>query len=253
MDINRKTYFITGASSDVGLAYIEYIDLHREEPCKVIAHYHSSKEALIELQTKLQQVELECVAADLGVKEDVDRLILYVKNSVGCPDYILHFPASKYEAMTFKNFNWDNVEKEINIQVRSIAEIMSSFLPLMTKMSGKNRKVVVMLTSYVYNVPPKYMSHYITAKYALLGLMKSAAIEYAQKNININGVSPSMMQTKFLSNMDERQIEIQARNSVRKRNLEVKDVIPTIDFLVSEGSDCMYGAIMNLSAGEIMV
>lgn len=37
-------------------------------------------------------------------------------------------------------------------------------------------------------VPPKYMMHYSIVKHALLGMMKSLAAEYGDKNININGL-----------------------------------------------------------------
>lgn len=252
MKEDLKVYLIIGASSDVGKAYIQYVETQKEE-CIVVAHYNSSYRELEELRESFTYIQLSCIAADLTSENEMEQLIHYVKNQYGCPDYILHLPASKYEAMPIRKFDWDIVQKEIDIQVRSLAEILSAFLPMMAKREQGYGKVVVMLTSYVYNVPPKFMSHYIIAKYALLGLVKSAAIEYAEKGININALSPSMIDTKFLSNLDERQIEIQVRNSVIRKNLSAEDVIPAIDFLFSKGSDHMYGANINLSTGEAMI
>ena len=58
-----------------------------------------------------------------------------------------------------------------------------------------------MLTSCTTNIPPKYLASYVTSKYALLGLVKALSNEYADKGIRINGISPSMIETKFLENI----------------------------------------------------
>jgi 3-oxoacyl-[acyl-carrier protein] reductase len=90
-------------------------------------------------------------------------------------------------------------------------------------------------------MPPKYQTAYTTVKYALLGLMKSLATEYASKGITINGVSPDMIQTKFLSNLPGLIIEQYAESRPQKQILKVDDVIPTFAFLLSDGADNING------------
>ena len=86
-------------------------------------------------------------------------------------------------------------QNDIDIALRSLVIILNSFISDMTK--AKFGKIVVMLTSCTTNIPPKYLASYVTSKYALLGLVKSLANEYADKGIRINGVSPSMIFTKY--------------------------------------------------------
>ena len=59
-----------------------------------------------------------------------------------------------------------------------------------------------------------------------------------------------MMETKFLQNIDERFIEMAASSARMQRNIQVKEVIPAIQFLLSEGSDYMNGVNINLSGGD---
>lgn len=249
MENMQKTYLIIGASSDIGLQYILYLE-NKKETCRVIAHYHSSSKLLEEYSAQFCFVTLELIQADLLIESEVVKMLDELKNRDVCPDYILHLPAGRFETMPIKQFKWELYETELNIQVKSLGMAFAAFLPQMAK--RKSGKVVVMLTSYVYDIPPKYMSHYIVAKYALLGLMKAAASEYMGKGLQINALSPAMIETKFLSNIDDRAVEINARNSKLGRNLLPEDVIPTIDFLFSSGADCMNGANINLSAGENM-
>ncbi len=107
-----------------------------------------------------------------------------------------------------------------------------------------------MLSSYVIGVPPKSLSHYTVSKYAMLGLMKSLASEYADKNIQINSVSPSMIETKFLNNINEKLVEISAYNNPLKRNANIDDVVPVIKMLLSKESDYINGVNIPITGGS---
>ena len=93
---------------------------------------------------------------------------------------------------------------------------------------------------------------YSIVKHALLGMMKSLAVEYGDKNVNINGLSPNMVETKFLDNIDSRIVEMAALNTIRKRNISISGVVDAIDFLLSDRSDYINGVNLNLTDGNIM-
>ena len=140
------------------------------------------------------------------------------------------------------------MDKAYQIQVRALARLCQSVLPVMAK--DKLGKAVIMLSECTLGMPPKYMTEYVTVKYAALGLMRALSLEYADKNINVNGLSPGMMETKFLSEIDARFIEMNAAGSVKKRNVTTEETAQAIAFLVSEGSDYMNGVNLNLSGGN---
>ena len=249
-------YLVVGASSEVGITLIRDIlsgkgntteSGERMENLSILAHYAHSDEALMKLKEEFPDVDITLAQADLGSMEDTERFIGQIAEW-GCPDAVVYLPASKFEYMRVKGLSWEKIEKELEIAVRGFALICKAVLPLMSKQ--KYGKVVVMLTEYTLGMPPRFMSHYVTAKYALLGFMKAMASEYGDKGININGISPAMMDTKFLENIDERIIAMNAESNVMKRHVKVEEVVSGIRFLLSEGSDYISGVNMNMSGGN---
>ncbi|MDE5802931.1 MAG: SDR family oxidoreductase [Lachnospiraceae bacterium] len=249
--MENKVYFITGASSEVGIAFIRSLEEKLKkngEKAMVIAHYAVHDEALLTLKEGLSAVTLMLQQADLSQPEEVKDLIVRVAEICECPDCILHLPAAKLSYNRVKQLDWQNVLRDMEIQVHSLGEIGKYFLPRMGKRG--NGKVAVMLTACTVGMPPKFMSQYVLVKYALLGLMKSMAVEFADKGVNVNGISPNMMETKFLDNIDGKIIEMNREASTMKRNMRVEEVLPAIHLLLSEGSDYMNGVNLNLTGGD---
>ena len=233
----EKTYLIIGASSDVGLAYIDSLARRFREgdgvSVCILAHYHYHKEPLLELARKYPTIELKPIQADLSDEKQTVKLIEEVLSQVTYPNYILHFPAMPFHHMRIKELDTDDLRLEMNVQVYSLLALFRTFLPLMNKEAGN--KVLVMLTSYVTEeLPPKFMTDYIVTKYALMGAMKSAAAEYGGKNVKINGIAPIMMDTKFLANLDPKIKEITAMRSAIGRVPGPEELIPYIDEMLDD-------------------
>jgi 3-oxoacyl-[acyl-carrier protein] reductase len=170
-----------------------------------------------------------------------------IEGEIGIPSKIVHLVSPKTKNIRFKNDDWKNFQLQLNISLGSITIILNRFLPKMA--INKNGKIVCMLSSYTIGVPPKAMSQYVTVKYALLGLMKALASEYASKRITINCLSPSMVNTKFLSDINERIIEFTAESHPLKRIAEVSDLIPSIMLLLSDDSNYINGINLPISGG----
>jgi len=111
-------------------------------------------------------------------------------------------------------------------------------------------RVAVILSSCVFSVSPKFLADYVTAKYALAGLTKALASEYAPKNIYFNMISPSMVQTKFLSNIYDGVIENSARSNPSGRNADANDLSGVIEFLFNR-ADFITGSNIPVTGGEI--
>lgn len=245
----NDTYLITGASSDLAVAYLKMLN-DRGENCTVLCQYLSHHDALDELAKNSNCLNIRTFSVDLSDPGETEKWVQNLAADGHAPDHILHAAAEPFSYMYLKEFNWEKLSKQLTIQVGSFGLILKEFLPKMGK--KKYGKIVAILSAYILGVPPKYMSDYLVTKHALYGLVKCSAAEYAEQGVNINAISPNMMETKFLKNLEPRQIEIAARGTTRKRNIRVDEVVKTIDYLMSDASDYMTGVNINMTGGDRM-
>lgn len=243
---NGKVYLILGASSDLGRNLIEQLCQQSSNSIKIVAHYRSSSEKLYDLKKFFPDAAIIPLQADMQNFDEVDMLIQKMQISKLYPDCIINFCAREYRFMRFEEWDSTKVNADMTVQVYALAEILKAFLPYMVQ--KRYGKIVTMLSSVLIGAPPKNLSEYVMVKYAVLGLIKAVASDYGDKGININGISPNMINTRFISNIGRKIKEFAAANNPRHRNLEVEDVIPTILFLLSDNAQFINGTNINLSA-----
>jgi len=242
--MDNKTILIIGASSELGL---EFIRANHEKYDKIISHYFSNDADLLSIKNDIGE-KIVPIQGDLSNISSIQEFIDNIAKISDDIQNILHLPAPKYKLVKFAKIPINDYVDSYNVQVLSIAMILKKFI---TKMSKKKYgKVVFILSSCTNNNPPKYANDYVTNKYALLGMMKSLASEYADKKLNINAISPSMMETKFLDNVPELIIHQNKENSPMKRNAEIKDIIPAIEYFLSDSSEYVTGQNIVIAGGN---
>ena len=241
----EKVLLITGGSSEIGMQLIRKIYKNYN---KIYLQYHCMNESLQSISDELfLETDVELIQSDFLDLESIESLILRIKDSGVLPNNIVHLPALKIYNKQFHKDEWNNFELGWKVSVQSIVMILQAFLPVMSKQ--KYGRIVFMLTSYTYNDPARFQSAYVTVKYALLGLMKSLSVEYMDKGITVNGVSPDMMETKFLSELPDLIVEKSRFNSPLGRNIYVDEVIPIIDYMLSDLGASMTGQNIAITGG----
>jgi 3-oxoacyl-[acyl-carrier protein] reductase len=239
----KKRVLIIGASSSIGCEIIRQIG---DENTVILAHYHSGKERLDVIQSEIKATIVP-VQADLSTEVGATSLVRSAISLYEYPDKIIFLAAPALTLTRFKDLKWNDFSDQMNMQLTTAFIILQSFLPKMAAV--KYGKVVFMLSSYTIGIPPSAMAHYVTAKYAMLGLMKSLSAEYAGKQICINAVSPSMIETGFLSQIPEKIVEFTAQQHPQKRNALPSDVVPVIKFLLSDEAGFVTGINIPVTGG----
>lgn len=237
---------ILGASSDLATALIPRISGNFRT---IFAHYNRSADKLKELQGSVS-CQMELLQADFTSERETKQLVDQVAESQISVTHILHCPSARLRSERFRKLSWEDYSVMLDTQVRSLFYAANRLLPQMAKQ--RYGKIVTILSSVTVGSPPAYMNAYITAKFAQLGLIKSLAAEYAGRSVQINAVSPSMIETKFLRNIPNLMVEQNSNDHPLKRNAAVEDIIPVIEFLLSDRNSFITGQNLLVSGGSVI-
>ena len=242
-----KVIIITGASSDLGMAYIRE---RGREYTRVIAHYNHDNDKFAALRADYGD-RLLPIQADFGEIGSVERFVAAIRQTGLVPTHILHLVSPSPRSVKFHKSSVEEYEAMMRISVYSIVEILKAFLPAMQK--AKYGRIVFMLSAYVRIPDPKFAAPYVTAKYALLGLMRDIAAEYAAKGITVNGISPQMIETKFLRDIPELIVEQQRMAGPLQRLLRTGDILPAMQMLLSDDAAAITGENIGITGGNYIL
>lgn len=233
--MTNRVLLVMGASSDIGIALIQHAISDYD---LVIAHYRTMNEKLAALQASCAE-KLLLVQADLSRDGDVEALINDIKGRGIAPSDIVLLPAPQFDHVRYHKIPYAVFQAGLDISFRSAVLITQAFLPAMAK--KKEGHVVFMLSSTICGTVAKHCAQYVTVKFALLGLMGALAAEYQEKGIAVNALSPTVVDTRFISNQPHFMLESQLAESGKDRMLTAQEVSEKLRELLNVEATQMSG------------
>jgi 3-oxoacyl-[acyl-carrier protein] reductase len=149
--------------------------------------------------------------------------------------------------LRMKPDQWNDV---INVNLNSNFHIIKSILPNMIK--NKNGKIIG-ITSIVASTGNPGQSNYTASKSGMIAMYKSLALEVAQRNININLISPGFIQSPMTDklNLDQKK---NIMNKIPMKKFGVPEDIANLSiFLASNYSSYITGQTFHVNGGMLMV
>ncbi len=237
---------VTGASSDVGRALLARL---ASRDAVIYAHHAGGGDKLrSQIAGLTGPARIIPVQADFRVPSEVEALVDTVRQGHGTPNKIVHLSALPLALRRFSQFDWNDLEADLAVSVRSITTILRAFLPELAK-QGVPGRVVILLSSVTVGEPPKGLAAYTLVKFMLLGLVRALATEYADKRIGVNAISPYTMDTPFLARVPHKFAELTAGQNPMGRNARPEDVAPVLELLLSNEAEFVTGVNLPIAGG----
>lgn len=189
----NKVAIVTGASSGIGKAIALLYAQHGA--IVVIAGRDEARNQAVVEEINAGGGEAFFVRTNVGIPADCDRLVRqtlarYQRLDIACNNAGMQ--TSFKEVGDYDIEEWQRV---INTNLNSIFYCMRYQIPaLLASGSG----VIVNMGSAASQVAFPGMSSYVASKHALVGLTKTAALEYAAKGIRVNCIGPAFIDTPML-------------------------------------------------------
>ncbi len=246
---SNKIALVTGSGRGIGKAIALHFAAHGAD---VVVNFFRNRAPAEETAHEVEKLGRRAllVKADVGDLEDMSRLFDEVDKEFGGLDILVHNAASGYNrpAMEQKPKGWDWT---MNINARALLFAAQRAVPLMEKRGGG--KIVSISSAGSVRVLPDYIV-VGASKAALESLTRYLGVELIAKGINVNAVSPGVVETEALNHFasmggQENVINKFVKEVPAGRLITPQEVAEVVAFLCSPPAAMIVGQTLVVDGG----
>ncbi|MBW4544882.1 MAG: SDR family oxidoreductase [Symplocastrum torsivum CPER-KK1] len=244
-----KVAFVTGAASGIGRATA--LAFAREGTSVVVADV--SEPTNQETARMIEELggRAFAVRCDVTRTEDVKAALEKTIEAFGRLDFAFNNagiePRKAAPTAEYEEEEWNRI---IDINLRGVFLCMKHEIPLILK---QGRGAIVNTSSGAGIIGIKGSPAYTAAKHGVIGLTKTAALDYASQNIRVNAVCPGYIDTpmmgRFTGGTDEGRAKVIAEEPVGRMGTP-EEIAAAVVWLCSDAAAFIVGHAMVIDSGQ---
>jgi NAD(P)-dependent dehydrogenase (short-subunit alcohol dehydrogenase family) len=244
-----KVAFVTGAASGIGRAAA--LAFAREGASVVTADVSEQGNQETARLIEDQGGRALAVRCDVTRDEDVKAALAKAVEAFGRLDFAFNNagiePRKPAPTAEYEEEKWNRI---IDTNLRSVFLCMKHEIPLILKQGGG---AIVNTSSGAGVIGVKGSPAYSAAKHGVIGLTRSAVLDYAAQNIRINAVCPGFIDTPMLSRFtgdtDEGHAKMIAEEPVGRIG-KPEEIAAAVVWLCSDAAAFVVGHAMVIDGGQ---
>ena len=255
--LDGKVAIITGGAGGIGRAAGK---LFAQEGAHVVL-VDLDESALQDVAQSIADENISYVAADTTQPDEVQRFVNAAVERQGGVDIFIANAGIEGEINSIIDTPVEMFDKVMSVNVRGVWLGLKYVMPVMRERGGGS----IVITSSAAGVQGTVgMSPYTASKHAVIGLMRTAALEGASMGIRVNTVNPSPIHTRMMRSIEEQRVSKggegyttveEAQNAVVEGNPlrrygEPEEVGKLMMFLASDESSYCNGGVYMVDGGN---
>jgi NAD(P)-dependent dehydrogenase (short-subunit alcohol dehydrogenase family) len=243
-----KVAFVTGAGSGIGRAAA--LAFAREGATVVLADL--SEESNQETARMIENLGARAltVTCDVTRTEDVKAALHEAVEAFGRLDFAFNNAGSEQPITAAADLTEEEWDRIVGINLRGVFLCMKYEIPLMLRNGGG---VIVNTSSGAGVKGFRAQVAYAAAKHGVIGLTKSAALDYASQNIRINAVCPGIIETsmmqRFTGGTSKGREKVIAQEPVGRMG-KPEEIAAAVVWLCSDPAAFVIGHAMLIDGGQ---
>ncbi len=195
MRLANKVALITGGAAGIGLATAK---LFVAEGAKVML-IDMQEAALTAAVEALGSDKAAAIKADVTDPEATARYVAATVERFGRIDVFFANAGIEGEVAAIPDYSLEMYERVMAVNVRGVWLGLRAVMPVMAQGGGGS----IIITSSLAGLrgTPK-LSAYTASKHAVVGLMKTAALEGAAQKIRVNTINPAPIATRMIESLE---------------------------------------------------
>jgi NAD(P)-dependent dehydrogenase (short-subunit alcohol dehydrogenase family) len=247
--LDNKVVLVTGGGSGIGRA--TSLLLAKRGAKMMIADYvPESAERTVKL-IKDAGGNANCIAADVSIPKQVEAMIAKTIEAYGRLDGAFNNAGIEGKMVDTSDYPEEVFDRVMAINLKGVWLCMRAEIPQMLKTGGG---AIVNTASGAGLVGVPMLSAYNASKHGVVGLTKTAALEYAQKNIRVNCVCPGLINTPMVARMIDsggmNEQEFVAAEPVRRMG-RPEEIGEGVVWLLSDAASFVTGHSMSIDGGYV--
>jgi len=138
------------------------------------------------------------IRLDVSKPDQVEKMVNEVVKKYGRIDYAVNNAGVEGQLASTTDCSEENWDKVLSINLKGIWLCMKYEIPQMLKQKSGS---IVNMSSVLGLVGLPGYPAYVASKHGVVGLTKTAALEYAQTGIRINAICPGAVRTPLMNRM----------------------------------------------------
>lgn len=248
-DKDKKVALVTGGSAGIGKAIVEAFAERND--AVVISDVEQERGEKLADSIRQQGGDALFVKTNVSDLESVKRLFETIKDRYGRLDYAVNNAGIEGEQNETADCTFENFDRTIKVNLYGVFYGMKHELDIMREQGSG---VIVNISSIAGEVGFMNLPAYCASKGGVIQLTKTAALEYATRNIRVNAICPAVIMTEMVERITNHDPAVQeefAKLQPMERAGRPEEIADSVIWLCSDKSSFVTGQAINIDGGYL--